>query len=138
MEATAAARLASQLTTQQKPICQHVSARLLRAFPEITRSLRLEENYSATDRLSQVAVERLNELVRAVLLFELPALADNEILWAQGVLPGRGVTFQQQSTMVRWFFEEVRRLPLTPEETALTYEIEQYFLQVISNAYHRN
>ncbi|NTU79641.1 MAG: hypothetical protein HGA45_09590 [Chloroflexales bacterium] len=138
MESTAAARLASQLSAQRKSLCQHVSARLLRAFPELTSSLRLEENYSATDRLSQVAVERFNELVRAILLFELPSLADKEIYWAQGVLPPRGVTYQHQSAMVRWFFEEVRRLPLSPAELDLTREVEQYFLNLVTNAYNRN
>jgi hypothetical protein len=138
MEATTAARLASQLSDQGKPLCRHVSARLLRAFPELTHSLRLEENYSATERLSQVAVERFNELVRAVLLFDLPSLADKEIYWAQGVLPPRGVTYQHQSAMVRWFFEEVRRLPLGQAELALTREIEQYFMSLVSSAYNSN
>lgn len=138
MDSTVATRLAGQLTAQQKPLCQHVSSRLLRAFPELTNSLRLEENYSPADRLSEVAVERLNELVRAVLLFELPALADKELVWAKGVLPRSGVTHQHQSAMIRWFFEEVRRLPLGPAELGLAREIEQYFLSVVNEAYHTN
>jgi hypothetical protein len=135
MDSATATRLAGQLSAQQKPICHHVSARLLRTYPELTRSLRLEENYSATDRLSQVAVERFNELVRAVLLFELPSLAEQELSWAHGVLPRRGVTFQHQSAMVRWFFEEVRRLPLSPAEFDLAREIEQAMLRSVSEAY---
>lgn len=138
MDTTVASRLASQLTAQQQLLCQQVSARLLRAYPELTRSLRLEENYSPTARLSKVAVERLNELVRAVLLFDLPTLADNEINWAQGVLPNRGVTYQHQSTMIRWFFEEVRRLPLTTPELDLTREVEQHFLRAVHDAYNSN
>ena len=138
MDAIIAARLASHLTAQRTLLCQQVSARLLRTFPELTRSLRLEENYSATERLSYVAVERLSELVRAVLLFDLPTLADKEISWAQGVLPPQGVTYQHQSSMVRWFFEEVRRLALSPAELALTREIELYFLNLVSSAYQHN
>lgn len=138
MDGATANRLAAQLSAQQQPLCEQVSARLLRAFPELTRSLRLEENYPPADRLSQVAVARLNELVRAVLLFELPALADQEIRWAHGVLPPQGVTFQHQSSMVRWFFEEVRRLPLSLAELELTREVEQYFLRCVDEAYERN
>lgn len=136
MDSTIASRLAEQLSAQQQSLCEHVTARLLRAFPELTRSLRLEENYSPADRLSQVAVARLNELVRAVLLFDLPSLADKELSWAHGVLPHRGVTYQHQSAMIRWFFEEVRRLPLTAAELDLAREIEQYFLQVVNNVHH--
>jgi hypothetical protein len=138
MDSSTASRLAAQLSAQQRQLCQHVSSRLLSAFPEISRSLRLEENYNATDRLSQVAVERLNELVRSVLLFELPALADHELRWAHGVLPPRGVTYQQQSAMVRWFFEEVRRLPLTLPELELTREIEQHFVNLVNEVYQHN
>lgn len=138
MDSAAATRLAAQLSAQQKPICQYVSTRLIRAFPELSRTLRLEENYSATDRLSQVAVERFSELVRAMLLFELPNLADQELIWAQGVLPRRGVTYQHQSTMVRWFFEEVRRLPLTINEIDLAHELEQYILRSVDVVYHQN
>lgn len=138
MDSAAASRLAGQLAAQQKPLCQHVSARLLRAYPELTRSLRLEENYSPAERLSQVAVERLNELVRSVLLFELPALVEQELSWAHGVLPRRGVTFQHQSAMVRWFFEEVRRLPLSAAELDLARELEQCLLRSVDAAYHHN
>jgi hypothetical protein len=138
MDSAAASRLAGQLSSQQQPLCQHVAARMLRAYPELTRSLRLEETYQPAERLSAVAVERLSELVRSVLLFELPALADSELTWASGVLPRRGVTEQHQTAMVRVFFEEVRRLPLTPAESDLTRELEQYFVGAIGQAYHRN
>ncbi len=138
MDQAAASRLAGQLSAQHKPLCQHVSTRLLRAYPELSDSLRLEENYSAADRLSQVAVERLNELVRAVLLFELPALVEQELIWAHGVLPRRGVTYQHQSAMVRWFFEEVRRLPLTAAEIELARELEQSMLRSVDTVYHQN
>jgi len=33
--------------------------------------------------------------------------------------------------MVRWFFEEVRKLPISAMEHAITREIEQYFLSQI-------
>ncbi|MGQ9926997.1 MAG: hypothetical protein ACUVS4_09010 [Chloroflexaceae bacterium] len=138
MDTLAATRLVNQLTAQQKQICQNVAGRLLRAYPELSRMLRLEENYTASERLAAVSVERLSELVRSVLLFEAPTLADKEIIWAHGVLPRHGVTYQHQSAMVRWFFEEVRRVPLTPEELALTAEIEQYFLNLVSSVYRVN
>lgn len=138
METAVATRLASQLNSQGQPICQHVAARLLRAYPEITRSLRLEESYEAADRLSEVAVERLKELVRSVLLFELPALADTELRWAVGVLPRRGVTREHQTAMVRLFFDEVRRLPISAAERDLSRELEQYFVDAIGHAFELN
>jgi hypothetical protein len=138
MDTAAANRLAGQLSTQGQPICHQVAARLLRAYPELTRTLRLEESYQATDRLSEVAVERLKELVRSVLLFELPALADTELQWAVGVLPRRGVTREHQTAMVRWFFEEVRRLPIGNAERDLSREVEQYLVEAIGHAFERN
>jgi hypothetical protein len=138
MDSVTANRLASQLKTMHRPLCQHVSARLLQAYPELSQMLRLEERYSPSERLAEVSVERLNELVRSVLLFELPTLADNELTWAAGVLPRSGVTMQHQSAMVRWFFEEVRRMGLTSAELELTYELERYFLQAISEAYNKS
>jgi hypothetical protein len=128
MESVAATRLADQLRSHQHQLCNQVSSRLLAAYPELTRSLRLEENYQPIARLSEVAVERLNDLVRSVLLFDLPSLADQELRWAHGVLPRSGVTAEHQSSMVRWFFEEVRKLPISTMELAITREIEQYFL----------
>lgn len=138
MDSVTASRLAGQLSAQRQLICRQVSNRLLRAYPELTRTLRLEENYQAADRLSEVAVERLSELVRAVLLFELPALADGELQWAGGVLPRRGVTSQHQTAMVRWYFEEVRRLPLTPAESDLARELEQHFVSAVAAAHGQN
>lgn len=138
MDSVTANRLAGQLNTMHKPLCRHVSARLLQAYPELSQMLRLEESYSPTERLAEVAVERLSELVRSVLLFELPTLADNELNWAAGVLPRSGVTMQHQSAMVRWFFEEVRRMGLTPPELELTYELERHFLHAISEAYTKS
>jgi hypothetical protein len=135
MDSAAATRLAGQLSSQHQSLCDRVSTRLLAAFPELTRSLRLEENYTPISRLSKVAVERLNDLVRSVLLFELPSLADQELRWARGVLPRSGVTFEHQTTMVRWFFEEVRKLPISSMELAISREIEQYFLGQIRQAY---
>lgn len=138
MDSAAAARLAGQLSSQNRLLCDQVSARLLAAFPELTRSLRLEENYTPVSRLSEVAVERLNELVRSILLFELPSLADQELRWARAMLPRSGVTFEHQTAMVRWFFEEVRRLPLSAPELAISREIEQHFLTQLRQAYQDN
>ncbi|GAB4423031.1 MAG: hypothetical protein OHK0015_00100 [Chloroflexi bacterium OHK40] len=138
MDTAAATRLAGKLSTQQKSLCQYVAARLLRDYPELTRTLRLEENYQPAERLSEVAVERFSELVRSVLLFELPSLADRELTWAHGVLPRHGVTVQHQAAMVRWYFEELRRLPLSGPEQELTREIEQYMLAVVQQVHSRN
>ncbi|MEI8307262.1 MAG: hypothetical protein WCF99_09375 [Chloroflexales bacterium] len=138
MDSIAATKLANQLSSQQQPLCDRVSARLLVAYPELTRSLRLEENYTPIARLSEVAVERLNDLVRSVLLFDLPSLADQELRWAHGVLPRSGVTKEHQSSMVCWFFEEVRKLPISPVELAIAREIEQYFLNQIQKVYQVN
>lgn len=138
MDSAAATRLADQLNRQRQGVCGPVAARLLRAFPELTRTLRLEESYAPAARLSEVAVERLNELVRSVLLFDAPALIDQEMGWAQGVLPRKGVTREHQSAMVRWFFEEVRRLPLSGEELAVARELESQLLARINQVYQAN
>jgi len=89
MDSAAATSLANQLSSGQKLICQSVAARLLQSYPELSDTLRLEEQYQATERLSEVAVERLSELVRSVLLFELPTIADSEFNWAHGLRPAR-------------------------------------------------
>lgn len=138
MDSAAATRLAGQLSAQQQPLCQHVAARMLRVYPELTQTLRIEEGHQPVDRLSQMAIERLSELVRAVLIFELPALVDSEISWAGGVLPRSGVTRHHVTAMVRLFFEEVRYLPLSPAESDLSREIERYFIGVIDQSYTQN
>lgn len=135
MDTAAASRLAEQLNRQREGVYSSVAARLLRAFPELARTLRLEESYPPAARLSEVAVERLGELVRAVLLFEAPSLIDQEMRWAHGALPRKGVTREHQSAMVRWFFEEVRRLPLSREELTVAHEVEQLLLARISQVY---
>ncbi|WP_129674798.1 hypothetical protein [Candidatus Chloroploca sp. Khr17] len=135
MDTTIADQLAQRLSQEHALICQRVATRMLDRFPELQRSLRLEENYSPIERLAEVAVERLNELVRSVLLFDLPSLADNELAWASGVLPRRGVTFEHQDAMVRWFFEEVRQLSLNEAEQAIIITTEQHFLRALYHAY---
>ena len=136
MDSTAATRLAAQIAEQQVLICRNVAARMLKTYPELAGSLRLEEQYEAAERLSEVAVMRLSELVRTVLLFEQPAIADGELTWAHGVLPQHGVTHQHQAAMVRWFFEELRNLPLSQPEQSLSRELEHYFLTVVSRVYN--
>lgn len=135
MDSAAAAHLAEQLTSQQEQLCQRVAARMLRSYPELANTLRLDEGYKAADRLSEVAIERLSELVRAVLLFELPALADAELTWASGVLPSHGVGRHHVIAMVHLFFEELRHLPLSPAETILTRELEGYFVASANQSY---
>lgn len=135
MDSAAAARLVEQLTAQRASLCSSVAARMLRTYPELADTLRLEEGYPAADRLSEVAIERLSELLRAVLLFELPGLADSEMRWAGGVLPARGVTRQHIAAMVRMFFEELRRLPITPPELELARDLERYFMVSVDQLY---
>jgi hypothetical protein len=138
MDSTAAAHLAEQLTDKHERLCENVAVRLLNAFPEITGTLRLEENHTPTSRLSHVAVTRLYELVRAVLLFEQPTLADTELHWAHGVLPRSGVTYEHQSALISWFFEEVARLPLNTNERRLVFDLERHMLAQVRKVYHHN
>ncbi len=135
MDTAAAARLAARLGTPPTQLYERVASRLLQAFPELTRSLYLEGSISPIQRLSKVSVERLGELVRSVLLFELPSLVDNELTWAYGVLPMRGVTYEHQVSMVRWFFEELGKLPLEPAELNVARELESYFLRIVAQVY---
>jgi hypothetical protein len=131
MDSATASRLAEQLDSHHEPICHRVAARLLRSYPELMQTLRLDERHQPVPRLAQVSVERMSELVRSVLLFELPSLADKEFTWAHDILVRSGVTQQHQLSMVRWFFEELRRTPLGPAELELAREIERHFLSVI-------
>jgi hypothetical protein len=133
MNSTTTNRLADLMA--DPALCNQVAERLLHAFPELAHTLRLEENYSPTARLSAVAVERLSALARAMLVFELPNLADRELAWASGVLPRNGVTHDHQAAMVRWFFEELRRLDLAPGELAQARDIEGYLLAQVRRLY---
>lgn len=85
--------------------------------------------------MSEVSAERLCELVRAMLLFNLPTLADKELEWAYGVLPRSGITYMHQTALIRWFFDEVRLLDLSAGEVAITQELEQYMLDVLDKLY---
>lgn len=132
---TAATRLAKRLGSQYKSLCDRVSTRLLAAYPELKDTLRLDEGYNPRDRLSFMAVERLSELVRAVLVFDLPELAERELMWAHGVLPRIGVTYTHQSSMIAWYFEELRSLATSPDEVRLVRNLEQTFLGAVRSAY---
>jgi hypothetical protein len=138
MDSTAAAHLATHLSSEHTQLCESVATRLLNAFPELVQTLRIEENYTPIARLTEVSVERLYELVRAALLFEQPALVDNDLRWAHGVLPRSGVTYEHQSTMIRWFFEEVTRLPLSVNEHRVATELERHMLSQVRYVYHGN
>lgn len=138
MDPGPAKRLAGMLGSQRTEVCDRVAERLLITFPELKGSLRLEEAYPPQHRLSTVSVERLNELVRAILLFDLPSLADQELAWARGVLPRSGVTYYHQDAMVRWYFEEVLSLDLPPSERLVAREIEYYLLSLLRNLYRGN
>lgn len=136
METASANRLAALLGEEKVTLCDQVAVRLLQTYPELISTLRLEESYAARTRLAQVAVERLEELIRAMLVFDLPVLAENEFRWARGVLPRWGVTDEHQSMMVRFFFEEVHKLGLDAAEVAIARDTEHYLLALIREIYH--
>lgn len=139
VDAKVAAHLAERLNNSVRDIISlRVARRLLVAFPELTETLRPEVTTSPEERLSKVSTERLFELVRAILMFDMLSLADQELYWAHGVLSRSGVTYEHQSTMVRWFFEEVRRLDLELAELAVTRELEYYMLGVIATIFQLN
>ncbi|NJL05822.1 MAG: hypothetical protein HC911_13130 [Chloroflexaceae bacterium] len=114
-----------------------MAARLLAAYPELSGVLQMETVVasSARDRLGEVAVRRLNELVRSILIFEDLSIAEQELRWAVGVLPRHGVKMRHQATMVHWFFEEVERLDLAKEERTLVHSIEHYLMNVVETVY---
>ncbi len=136
MDPVAAEHLVEQLATQRTRICARVTSRLLLAFPELVHTLRVEVATSVEARLSTVASERMYELVRAILLFGLPTLAEQELRWAVGVLPRSGVTTEHQAAMIRWFFEETRQIGLGQAEIAITQELEQYMLEILTTLTH--
>ncbi len=137
MNTVAANHLASRLAAQRDYLSQCVAARLLAAFPELAGVLQMETvaASSARDRLGEVAVRRLNELVRSILIFEDLSIAEQELRWAVGVLPRRGVKMRHQASMVHWFFEEVGRFDLAKEERTLVQSIERYLLNVVETVY---
>lgn len=137
MNTVAATHLAGRLEAQRDYLSTRVAARLLAAYPELASVLQLETVAvsSAQDRLGEVAVRRLLELVRSILIFEDLSIAEQELRWAVGVLPRRGVEIRHQSTMVRWFFEEVEDFDLATEERKLIHSIEHYLLDVVETVY---
>jgi hypothetical protein len=130
--------LAEKIQLRKTTLGRVVAGRLLEQFPEINTSLRLEEQYSPVERLASVSVERLSELVRAALIFGVPSVIDDEFRWAIGYLPQQGVRFEHQEALVRWLFEEIRRLHLSAEEHALSIQIEQYLHERVSRIYRRS
>ncbi len=135
MDAVAATYLAERLRINRTPICIHVATRLLNAFPELINTLQTEVVVSPEKRMAEVSAERLCELVRAMLLFNLPILADKELEWACSVLSRNGITSMHQTALIRWFFDEVRLLDLSADEVAITQELEQYMLDVLDRLY---
>lgn len=135
MDSAVASRLAGHIQSKQDTICKRVTVRLLVSYPDLKQLLKLEGGTSAEERLNSVSVQRFSELVRAILLFEVLELADQEFQWAGGVLPRHGVQFQHQTALVRWYFEEVSRLDLDAEELALAGEIEEHLLSIIRAIY---
>ncbi|WP_322816845.1 hypothetical protein [Chloroflexus sp.] len=135
MDEVTASQLARRITEHRPALAKRVAGRLLRAFPELTHTLRLEENYDPVERMASVAVQPFSDLVRAILLFNTLEIAETELRWARGVLPRWGVAYEHTTTMIRWYFEELSQLPLSPAERLVVVEVEQYLLCLIARIY---
>ncbi|NJK80363.1 MAG: hypothetical protein HC914_10835 [Chloroflexaceae bacterium] len=137
MDTTVATHLAQRLGEKSTVLSHRVAIRLLAAFPELTYVLQAESlaASSVQERLGQVSVKRLNDVVRAILVFGDPSIAEQELQWAVGVLPRRGVQHKHQSTMIRWFFDEVTHLELTSDELVLAHQLEHHILDVVERVY---
>ncbi|WP_322510746.1 hypothetical protein [Chloroflexus sp.] len=135
MDEIAATQLARRVEEHRQAIAERVASRLLRAFPELAHTLRLEENYSPVERMAEVAVRPLSDLIRAMLLFDALEIAETELRWARGVLPRWGVSYEHTTAMIRWYFEELSRLPLASEERAVAGEIERHLLSLMVRLY---
>jgi hypothetical protein len=137
MDSAAAGRLAARLKEHKESLSLRLAVRLLKHFPEIEEMLKLEGEAAPPQRLVSSSSGRLCELVRAILIFEDLSLADKEFGWAAGVLPRSGVSYDHQTTMVRWFFEEARQLGIDAVEEATARDVEQHILSVLSELYPR-
>ncbi len=138
MDEIAANQLARRVEEHRQTLAYRVAVRLLRAFPELTHTLRLEENYAPAERMAEVAVRPFINLVHAILLFNTFDIAETELRWARGVLPRWGVAYEHTATMIRWYFEELSRLPLSPAERLVVAELEQSLLSLMDRIYHSN
>jgi hypothetical protein len=135
IDTVAAGRLAARLKKERDGLCRRLTPRLLAAFPEIARMLKLEGDVSIEERLNEAACERFCGLVQAICVFESLSVVDQEFRWAIGVLPRNGVSYDHQMSMVRWFFEELRRLGLEDDEAQLAREMESYITHLIDQLY---
>ncbi|WP_298815105.1 hypothetical protein [Chloroflexus sp.] len=135
MDEISATELARQIEQHRQTIAERVAGRLLRAFPELAHTLRLEEQYGPVERMAEVSVRPLSDLIRAMLLFNALEIAETELRWARGVLPRWGVSYEHTTTMIRWYFEEVGRLPLSPAARAVAAEVEQHLLSLMIRLY---
>lgn len=128
MDSKAAAELAHYLNESETVLSQRVATHLLDRHPEIRTSLRLEEDYEAIERLAEVSVERLNRLVRAMLLFEAPTLAEPELRWARDVLVRWGVTRQHTTALIDLYFADIDQRELDPAVTKLARHLHHFLL----------
>lgn len=135
MDEVAATQLARRVEEHRQAMAERVASRLLRAFPELMHTLRLEENYDPVKRMAEVAVRPLSDLIRAMLLFDALEIAETELRWARGVLPRWGVSYEHTTAMIRWFFEELHRLPLSPAERVIATEVERHLLSLMIRLY---
>jgi hypothetical protein len=138
IDTVAASRLAGRLKRERDGLCRRLTPRLLAAFPEIARMLKLEGDVSVEERLNEAACERFCGLVQAICVFESFSVVDQEFRWAIGVLPRNGVSYDHQMAMVRWFFEELHRLGLEDDEAKLVSEIESYITHLIDQLYQEH
>ncbi|MEF3275950.1 MAG: hypothetical protein K6356_16405 [Chloroflexus sp.] len=135
MNEAAATELARQIEEHRQALAERVASRLLRAFPELTHTLRLEEQYSPVERMAEVSVRPLSDLIRAMLLFDALEIAETELRWARGVLPRWGVSYEHTTAMIRWYFEELGRLTLSPAAQVVASEIERHLLGLMFRLY---
>jgi hypothetical protein len=128
MDHKAAEGLAHYLQEREGVITHRVAARMLELYPELTSVLRLEEDYAVVDRLAEVSVERLNRLVRAMLLFEAPTLAEPELRWARDVLQRWGVTSQHTAGLIDCYFADLEQSGIDVPQVKLARQLHRFLL----------
>jgi hypothetical protein len=128
MDTKTAEALAHILQEREAAVTHRVAARLLERFPELTSVLRLEEDYGVVDRLAEVSVERLNRLVRAMVLFDAPTLAEPELRWARDVLARWGVTRRHTVGLIDLYFADLEQSGLDSPQLKLARQLHRFLL----------
>ncbi|NJO06067.1 MAG: hypothetical protein HC876_11390 [Chloroflexaceae bacterium] len=92
MDTTVATHLAQRLGEKSTVLSHRVAIRLLAAFPELTYVLQAESlaASSVQERLGQVSVKRLNDVVRAILVLVILLSLNKNSNGPSGYCPGEG------------------------------------------------